>query len=818
MSGRIHHGAVALLALATTTFAATPLPPFSWDTTPVYQMFGGVNRLLTDDEVSKVTSTSKFHCIEKNHAFQDLKAAEKGAAREIARIKSASPGSACLFYLNSAYAYPFLTRTRLFGRDDIPEPQRSFLIEDPQTGQPARRGNVPFFDVLDPAFRAWWAEMAGTYVKETGADGLFVDQMHGFAHLRPPQRKEVQAAQVELMQMAKKAIGADKMLLLNNGAHIPALFEVGDAFMFEHYQAEQLEKEAIVADWATHEARCGSRKIQRLAHRRGSRGRRGCTWDDARYEQFSKERLTYHLAVFLIGARPHSYFQYGWGWKLQNGGLVEYPEFSKPLGAPKAEATRPDPAAWISPASLRKPASASIWRTVRVRSIGINHEFTRMMNRTNHSATRILTCALLACLAVPASAEEPKRPNIVFVITDDQGYGDLGHTGNPIIKTPHIDALAAESSQLTDYHVAPDLLAHARGAAHGALDRPHRRLAHGERPLDAARERDHARRNCSRTPATPPGMFGKWHLGDNFPYRARGPWLHRGLSPRRRRRGPDARPVGQRLLRRPLLPQRQDRRRRRVSAPTCSSSRRTVSSASAPQQTAAVLRLHRAQRSARTAARAAEVPRPVRGQPTDIAAFFGMITNIDDNVGATRELLRELGIEDNTLFIFTTDNGTATGASDLQRRACAARRAASTTAATACRSSPTGPRPAGTGNTSTTRSATPWTSCPRCWRSPARRSRTGSSSTAFRSAACSIPTRDTTTGRTTACSSPIRSASAIRSSGSKPPSCPGSGGWSTARNCTTSRRIPASSSNVIADHPEQVANDARVLRCVVGRT
>ena len=91
MSGRIHHGAVALLALATTTFAATPLPPFSWDTTPVYQMFGDVNRLLTDDEVSKVTSTSKFHCIEKNHAFQDLKAAEKGAAREIARIKSASP-------------------------------------------------------------------------------------------------------------------------------------------------------------------------------------------------------------------------------------------------------------------------------------------------------------------------------------------------------------------------------------------------------------------------------------------------------------------------------------------------------------------------------------------------------------------------------------------------------------------------------------------------------------------------------------------------------------------------------------------------------
>ena len=48
-----------------------------------------------------------------------------------------------------------------------------------------------------------------------------------------------------------------------------------------------------------------------------------------------------------------------------------------------------------------------------------------------------------------------KKPNIVIVITDDQGYGDLGCTGNPVIKTPHTDKLANESIWLTDYHVAP---------------------------------------------------------------------------------------------------------------------------------------------------------------------------------------------------------------------------------------------------------------------------------------------------------------------------------------------------------------------------
>jgi len=50
-----------------------------------------------------------------------------------------------------------------------------------------------------------------------------------------------------------------------------------------------------------------------------------------------------------------------------------------------------------------------------------------------------------------------------------------------------------------------------------------------------------------------------------------------------------------------------------------------------------------------------------KDQPPKIQAFFGMITNIDENVGATRKLIADLGIANNTIFIFTTDNGTAGG-------------------------------------------------------------------------------------------------------------------------------------------------------------
>ena len=67
----------------------------------------------------------------------------------------------------------------------------------------------------------------------------------------------------------------------------------------------------------------------------------------------------------------------------------------------------------------------------------------------------LLIAASLGIHQLPGAAFDKKQPNVVIVITDDQGYGDLGCTGNPVIKTPHLDRLANESVWLTDYHVAP---------------------------------------------------------------------------------------------------------------------------------------------------------------------------------------------------------------------------------------------------------------------------------------------------------------------------------------------------------------------------
>ena len=48
-----------------------------------------------------------------------------------------------------------------------------------------------------------------------------------------------------------------------------------------------------------------------------------------------------------------------------------------------------------------------------------------------------------------------RRPNVILVMTDDQGYGDLACHGNPVIKTPSLDKLFAQSVRLTDFHVSP---------------------------------------------------------------------------------------------------------------------------------------------------------------------------------------------------------------------------------------------------------------------------------------------------------------------------------------------------------------------------
>src|SRR4029453_2141894 len=78
------------------------------------------------------------------------------------------------------------------------------------------------------------------------------------------------------------------------------------------------------------------------------------------------------------------------------------------------------------------------------------------MNRLMRRTSQLPVALFLLGSAVAAAQDQPaKRPNVVLVMSDDQGYGDLGVHGNPIIRTPNIDGMAAKSAVLTQFYVSP---------------------------------------------------------------------------------------------------------------------------------------------------------------------------------------------------------------------------------------------------------------------------------------------------------------------------------------------------------------------------
>jgi len=111
-----------------------------------------------------------------------------------------------------------------------------------------------------------------------------------------------------------------------------------------------------------------------------------------------------------------------------------------------------------------------------------------------------------------------KHPNVIILMTDDQGYGELSCNGNPILKTPQLDKLHNQSLRLVNFHVEP-MCTPTRGQLISGLDA----VRNGAVNVSSGRSMmnkdiktigDYFFENGYKT-----GIFGKWHLGDNYPYR-----------------------------------------------------------------------------------------------------------------------------------------------------------------------------------------------------------------------------------------------------------------------------------------------------------
>jgi len=283
-----------------------------------------------------------------------------------------------------------------------------------------------------------------------------------------------------------------------------------------------------------------------------------------------------------------------------------------------------------------------------------------------------------------------RRPNVILILTDDQGYGDLARNGNPVIKTPNIDRLYDEGVRLEDCHVSPTC-APTRCSIFTGRHEFKSGVTHTiyERERMSLKATTMAEVLKSAGYAT--GIFGKWHLGDEEPYQPQ-------------RRGFDevfihgAGGIGQSypgscgdapgntyfspvILHNGVFEKTdgyctdvffnqamkwiEDRKGQRpffCYIPT-----------NAPHQPHQVPEEYEEMYAGKLAAYfpAGDAKADKKGQNRDkagngfaaveAAKFLGMITNIDDNVGRLMARLKEWGIERDTLVIFMNDNGGTAG-------------------------------------------------------------------------------------------------------------------------------------------------------------
>ncbi|WP_246044525.1 arylsulfatase [Pontiella sulfatireligans] len=125
---------------------------------------------------------------------------------------------------------------------------------------------------------------------------------------------------------------------------------------------------------------------------------------------------------------------------------------------------------------------------------------------------------VLSVFVIKAPGLAATRPNVILILTDDQGYGDYGCHGNPLLKTPNIDKLHGESIRLTDFHVAP-MCTPTRGQLMTGMDA----VRNGASAV--CQGRSMMGNDIKIMPqyfaeaGYSTGHFGKWHLGDSYPHR-----------------------------------------------------------------------------------------------------------------------------------------------------------------------------------------------------------------------------------------------------------------------------------------------------------
>lgn len=269
-----------------------------------------------------------------------------------------------------------------------------------------------------------------------------------------------------------------------------------------------------------------------------------------------------------------------------------------------------------------------------------------------YAATRIAVLTIITCL-VALQISCTRQPNLLLIITDDQGYGDLSLHGNPVLETPHLDEIGMNGVRLDNFHVSPvcaptraAVLTGRRPMSTGAYY-----VTRGGEVMDAG---EYTMAELLRDNGYSTACIGKWHNGAHHPNHplsqgfddffgfTAGHW-NSYFDPELEENGTMVRTTGY------IADIFTDRAigfitRKKDEPFFCYLAYNTPHSPFQVPDPYFDMYIHK-------------VTDPDSALRIMNASVYGMVKNIDDNVGRLMETLRELHLEKNTIVVFMTDNG-----------------------------------------------------------------------------------------------------------------------------------------------------------------
>lgn len=271
-----------------------------------------------------------------------------------------------------------------------------------------------------------------------------------------------------------------------------------------------------------------------------------------------------------------------------------------------------------------------------------------------------ITFSLFSSTSIFGQSPSKKTPNVILIMSDDQGYGDLGCHGNDVIQTPNLDILHDESIRFTNFHVNPTSSPTRAALLTGRYSRRtgvwHTVMGREYLRTDEETIADVFSSNGYKT-----AMFGKWHLGLNYPFRP----IDRGFQESVYAGGGSVSQMDDFWD--------NDRMNDSYYHNNKIKSYQGFCTDVFFDETFRFIEENRdnpffvylpinAPHGPNNTLDEWDKPYFEAGLDTTLTQFFASITRVDHNIGRLREFLDKQKLTDNTIILFLTDNGSAEGA------------------------------------------------------------------------------------------------------------------------------------------------------------